>query len=152
MTTTLASKVSAAQDALLALLADAEALADYEIGFGTRYQHPEREIFVSEGATTERQTPFSADSGFIAQQDEAFTLSVFIHVHRTNLPAIDVRDIADAAEAAVMAALAADPTLSGTVAFCAVTATERAGGFWDEKGAQRFSDRRIDVKCQAYLG
>ena len=144
----LSSKVSDAQDALVALLDAAAGLDDYDVEYGSVQPIPEYLVFVSEEAQTERATPFS---GQVAAQDEGFTLFVYLHVHRTNLTAAEVRDLADVGEAAVLAAIAADQTISGTVAFCAVSGIERAGGFWDDKGKQRFTDRKVAVKCQTYL-
>lgn len=144
----LASKVSAAQDALVAVLAGVTELGDFKPVYGwPGVDLPERKVWVDDDATTERESPLTR-GGQIVGQDESFNLKIVLHVHRTKLSAAEVRDLADAAEAKILAALAQDPTLGGVVGFCRVTGIERKGGFWDEKATKRYSDRLITVGCQ----
>lgn len=146
---TLKSKVAAAQDAIEALLAAATGLESYECTYTAPVPIPEYGIFILPRYEAERDTPLS---GGVLAQDEEFTVSFVIHVHRTGLTAKEVRDLADTAEGIAEDTIAANPTLSGAVSFARVVHTEGDGGWWNDSGTEQYADRKLDVLCTAYIG
>ena len=143
------SIISDAQDALEAILTAACTGYTVEYGLPLPTQTPERGVFIAEHVQSALSTPMSGNP---AAQDATFTLKVLVHDHRTGKTAKEMRALADAGEALAVAAIRANPTLSGTVSFCTVERTERAGGFWDTNGTARFDERGLELTCKAYSG
>lgn len=147
---TLHTSTFAAQDALLAALLAAPALAEWERQYGLPAGRPsERHIWIDEQVDNWEQAIRA--SGTPAARDETFRLTVYVYSRRTGATAAEVRAEVKGAADVVADLVGQAPFLGGAVLYAEITGGRYEGAFADAAGTQREGALRIDVSCTAFL-
>jgi hypothetical protein len=142
------SKAYAAQDALLVLLQDVTALADWHVDYGLPLARTELECWIDEQVAPQFAEVVSGYSG----GDVKFTVRIWLYAKKTGTTAMEIRgELEDAADG-IEAAIAADVTLGRAVMQAIITSSEYDSGIADAEARSRDAAMTIDVECTGFVG